>query len=72
VSAVKTINDMNTQIASASEEQSAVAEEINKNISNISDVAQQTATGAAQTAGASQELARLAEELQALVNRFRV
>jgi methyl-accepting chemotaxis protein len=72
VGAVKTINDMNAQIASASEEQSAVAEEINKNITNISDVAQHTADGAAQTASASQQLAQLAEELQGLVNRFRM
>ncbi len=72
VGAVKTINDMNTQIASASEEQSAVAEEINKNITNISDVAQHTADGASQTASASQQLAQLAEELQGLVSRFRM
>jgi methyl-accepting chemotaxis protein len=72
VGAVKTINDMNTQIASASEEQSAVAEEINRNISNISDVGQQTAEGASQTASASQQLAQLAEELQVLVSRFRM
>jgi methyl-accepting chemotaxis protein len=70
--AVKTINDMNTQIASASEEQSAVAEEINKNITNIRDVALHTAEGSAQTAAASEQLAKLAEELQSLVGRFKV
>jgi len=69
---VNTINDMNTQIASASEEQSAVAEEINKNITNISDVAVQTAAGSNQTASASEQLAKLAEELQTLVGRFRI
>jgi len=49
-----------------------VAEEINKNITNISDVAVQTAAGSNQTASASEQLAKLAEELQTLVGRFRI
>ncbi|MEW5824668.1 MAG: methyl-accepting chemotaxis protein [Pseudomonadota bacterium] len=70
--AVGTINDMNFHIASAAEEQSAVAEEINRNIANISRVGEQTSQAAQQTAVASSELARLAEELQVRVGRFRV
>jgi methyl-accepting chemotaxis protein len=70
--AVTTINDMNTQIASAAEEQSAVAEEINRNIVNISHVSTQTADGSEQTAQASIELARLALDLQGLVARFKI
>ncbi|MFA5627794.1 MAG: methyl-accepting chemotaxis protein [Thiohalomonadaceae bacterium] len=70
--AVDTINDLNTQIASAAEEQSSVAEEINRNIVNISHVAEQTNQGSQQTAEASEELARLAEQLQGLVSQFRV
>jgi methyl-accepting chemotaxis protein len=70
--AVDSISEMNTQIASAAEEQSAVAEEINKNISNISQVSEQTATGSEQTAAASAELAKLAEQLQSMVSQFRV
>ena len=72
VSAVGTINDMNTQIASAAEEQGAVAEEINRNIVTISQIANQTATGAEQTAKAGQELAQLAGRLQSVVGRFKV
>ena len=64
------INDKNTQIASAAEQQAAVADEINKKILNISDVAVQTSAGAEQTASTSRELARLAEQLQQLVGRF--
>jgi methyl-accepting chemotaxis protein len=69
---VANINDLNAQIASAAEEQSSVAEEINRNIVNISQVADQTNTGASQTSTASQELARLAEQLQQLVGQFRI
>lgn len=69
---VTTINDMNAQIASAAEEQNAVAEEMNRNIVAINTVAESTAMGAHQTAEASQELARLAEQLQGLVSQFKV
>ncbi len=69
---VENINDMSTQIASAAEEQSAVAEEINRNIVSISDMAEQTAAGTENTAAASNELAQLATQLQGLVEQFRV
>jgi methyl-accepting chemotaxis protein len=68
---VATINDMNAQIASAAEEQSAVAEEINRNIVTVSQVAEQVSDGAQQTTSTSEELARLAEQLQGLVKQFR-
>lgn len=71
-SAVSLIKDMNTQIATAAEEQSAVAEEINRNVVNISDIVDRTAEGASQTSVASEQLARLAGELQQLVNQFKV
>lgn len=70
--AVTSINDMNTQIASAAEEQSAVAEEINRNVVNINQGAAQNAQGTEQTAFASMELARLAADLQTLVARFKI
>ncbi len=70
--AVSTISDMNTQIASAAEEQSSVAEEMSRNIVAIRDVAEQSAHGAQQTASASDELSRLSSELQTLVRQFKV
>jgi methyl-accepting chemotaxis protein len=69
---VSTINDMNTQIATAAEEQTAVAEEINRNISTITEVADQTAEGARHSAQISEELVKLAADLETLVSRFRI
>lgn len=70
--AVSTINDMNTQIASAAEEQSATADEMNKNIVNISQVSEQTASGSEQTTLAANELAKLASDLQQLIKQFKI
>ena len=67
---VSAINDMNTMIASAAEEQSAVAAEMQTNMNNIREVADRSADGAQQTAEASEELARLAAEQQSLVGQF--
>lgn len=66
------ISDRNIQIATAAEEQSAVAEDINRNVVEINDVAIQVSAGAEQTATTSLELARLAECQQQLVGRFKV
>jgi methyl-accepting chemotaxis protein len=63
---------MNTQIATAAEEQSAVAQEIDRNVTNIHQVAGKTADGATQTASASDELARLAAGMQQLVAHFKL
>ncbi|MCF5707501.1 HAMP domain-containing protein [Pseudomonas syringae] len=69
---VATIQQMNEQIATASEEQSTVAEQINASVINVRDVSEQTATASNQTAASSAELARLGSHLKALVGRFRV
>ena len=71
-SVVDNIKSMNMQIASAAEEQSSTAEEINRNIVNISEVAQETADGSSQTATASDQLAKLASGLQTQVAKFNV
>ncbi|AXO89818.1 methyl-accepting chemotaxis protein [Pseudomonas parafulva] len=70
--AVSVINDMNTQIASAAEQQSAVAEDINRNVTNIGQVASEVAGGADESSQASAELTQLAEQQRRLINQFRV
>ena len=70
--AVAIINEMNVQIATAAEEQNAVAENINQAVVNISDITEQTAAGAQQTASASNELNELAEHLSGIVKQFKV
>ncbi len=70
--AVARIVDMNTQIATAAEEQSAVAEEINRNVVTVNEIANQTADGAQRNSVSSSELSRLSSELQQLVGSFRI
>jgi len=68
---VGVINRMNAQIASRSGEQSQVAENISRKIADIGAVANEASGHAQDTQDASRQLARLAEELQNLVNQFR-
>ncbi|WP_373694297.1 methyl-accepting chemotaxis protein [Pseudomonas entomophila] len=70
--AVAVITDMNLQIASAAEEQSAVAEEVNRNVAGIRDVTESLSGQADESARISQALNRLANQQQALMEQFRV
>jgi aerotaxis receptor len=67
---VGVINDMNTQIATATEEQRHVAEEINRSIVTIRDASDQTVNAAHHTLGMSNDLNGLSDELASLVARF--
>ena len=68
--AVATINDMNTQIASAAEQQSAVAEEINRNVVNLNQVAVRSADASQRTAETSEDVAHSAAQLKDMLTRF--
>ncbi|NBB10521.1 methyl-accepting chemotaxis protein [Pseudomonas sp. SLFW] len=70
--AVVEINERNLVIASAAEEQAQVAREVDRNLVNIRDLSTQSATGANQTSAASNELSRLAVDLNGMVARFRL
>lgn len=66
------ISDMNIQVAAATEEQSTVVEDINRNVTEINDITQRTAQTAQAAAQASQSLNQLATRLDTLVARFKV
>ncbi|WP_416195133.1 methyl-accepting chemotaxis protein [Pseudomonas sp. CCI4.2] len=69
---VSAIQSMNLQIAAAAEQQSATAEEINRSVLNVRDVSEQTSAASKETAASSVELARLGNQLQTLVGKFKV
>ena len=69
---VSIIQEMNPQIAAAAEQQSAVAEEINRSVLKVRDVSEQTAAASEETAAASVQLARLSLDLQTLVDKFKL
>lgn len=69
-SAMDRVSDMAQQIASATEEQSSVSEEISRNITNIAQLADQTASDAQKTACLSESLRATVQEQYALVERF--
>lgn len=68
--AITQINERNLLIATASEEQSHVAREVDQNLLRIRDLASQSSAGASQTASACGEMSKLAINLNMLVNRF--
>jgi methyl-accepting chemotaxis protein len=70
--AVEDISRLNSQIATAAEQQTAVAEDINQNVTLIRDVSEQSANDSTEVAAASHELARFGEGLQTQVERFRM
>ncbi|MND32041.1 Methyl-accepting chemotaxis protein CtpH [compost metagenome] len=70
--AVNLISEMNLQIASAAEEQSSVAEEINRNVEAIRDVTESLSGQAEQSARVSRQLNELANHQQGLMQQFRV
>ena len=69
---VAVIHGMNQQIAAAAEEQTAVAEDINRSVTSIRDLGEQSAAAMDENAGSSQQLAALSRELQGMAAHFRL
>jgi len=66
------ITDMCTQIAAAAEQQDKVSSEVDANVGNIRDLASRTATDAGSVADANRQLTEMANNLQGLLQQFRV
>jgi len=71
VEAITEISDKNLQIASASEQQTMVSAEIDKNITRISELAINTASAVNQSSKASQGVSVMAEQLDDVVGQFK-
>jgi len=70
--AIHEINEQNALIASSTEEQSAVTDDIYQNVNQISEMTKQTNIGAEQTKEASLNLKQLAHQLKDLIKQFKV
>ena len=64
--------DLVTHVATASEEQSATSEQITRSIEGISQVTQESAVGIEQIARTADDLSRLTENLQNIMNTFKI
>lgn len=67
---VSVIQELNRQIAATTEQQSAVAEQVNQSVSSIRDVAEQSAAASEEISAASADLAHLGGEMTSLVKLF--
>ena len=72
VSVVSEVQKMIEQIATASDEQSAAAEQISGNVGNIASVSKQSAESAEQMAATAEQLNRQTDNLNELVSRFKL
>jgi methyl-accepting chemotaxis protein len=72
ISESQKVTDIITQVAAAVEEESASTEQVSKNLESINSITQESAAGIQQIAKASEDLNRLTENLQSLVDRFKL
>lgn len=72
MSHVEVVTGMNRQVATAAQEQSSVAGEVNGNIVRINELSEHTVSQASQAASASSQLASQADHLRNIVNEFKV
>lgn len=70
--AVTLINDMNAQIASATEQQSIVTNDVSRNVSNVELITDESETATLQISQSSTELALLSGTLKSMIAHFKV
>lgn len=70
--AISRLNELNMMIATASEQQNATTEEINRNIVAIQEVAENTADGAQKASFQTHQLQKVAQDLDHAISQFRV
>ena len=68
--AVSEISDLNTQIATASEQQAIVSQDVNQTLSKITQIAEETSEGARKTTKANENIAKRLIDLHANINIF--
>jgi methyl-accepting chemotaxis protein len=66
------INDLSTQIATAAEEQSAVSDEINRNMVAVRHIVEELVAGGTVSEQSTATLAASNEKLNAVVRRFKL
>lgn len=69
---INLIDGMTIQIATASEQQTAVTEDISRNVVNISTVSEETSASGEYIANTAIELSHLSEHLQEIISTFKV
>ncbi len=70
--AIGSINDMNSQIAKAAQEQQSVSSELNHNVANIRDLSEKILNQAESSERVSQEMGAISARQQDLVGQFKV
>ncbi|WP_455208983.1 methyl-accepting chemotaxis protein [Kaarinaea lacus] len=70
--AVSTIRDMNSQIASAAEEQTARSEEVKRNVEKINEVTELSNKIAERTSRVSEHLTQIVNRLETLIGKFKI
>ena len=69
---IQHLSDLNTQVATATEEQSVVVNEINIHVHAISDSTEKSAITSEGMAASSESLSHMAKNLDSLVARFKI
>lgn len=70
--AIASINDMNSQIVRAAEEQQSVSAEVNQSVSNIRELSAQILSQAEESETVSSQIGALSNKQQQLVSQFKV